>query len=459
MSNRFGKLLFVDLETTGPNPALDQITEIGIVEVSDTGVTRWSSLVNPGVPIPPFIQQLTGIDDDMVAQAPTFPELIEEVQGRLQGGLFIAHNARFDYGFLRQAFKRVGITLRCDVLCTVKLSRKLFPAELKHSLDTLVTRHGLLAQDRHRALADADLLWQFWRKLEATVSREAMDDAVAHQLHRPGLPSHLEPDVLDDLPDAPGVYIFHDENDRPLYIGRATQLRARILAHFHGDRFSHKDMLLARLARHLEWHETAGDIGARLLESRLLRTLKPEHNNPPPSRRIAYAWKQVGPGLQAEDFTVVSTDEVDFATTENLYGPFNSSGKAQAALKALADGMDGTSFSEAAIASLRLTPWPYDGPAGLVETGANGRQDVHVVDRWRYLGTARHEHEIRGIVDRSSGSHGIDGTHGTHDSNDGHTGFDADVYRMLTRALALRKLEVRALSPRTTKPAVWLASS
>jgi DNA polymerase III subunit epsilon len=456
MSNRFGKLLFVDLETTGPNPALDQITEIGIVEVSDTGVTRWSSLVNPGVPIPPFIQQLTGIDDGMVADAPSFPELIGEVQGRLQGGLFIAHNARFDYGFLRQAFKRAGMTLRCDVLCTVKLSRRLFPEELKHSLDTLVTRHGLLAQDRHRALADADLLWQFWRKLEATVPRESMDDAVAHQLQRPGLPTHLEQDVLDDLPDAPGVYVFRDENDKPLYVGRATQLRARILAHFHGDRFSPKDMLLARLAHRLEWHETAGDIGARLLESRLLRALRPGHNNPPPSSRVAYAWQQVGPGVQAENFKVVSTDEVDFATTENLYGPFNSIGKAQAALKALAEGMDGASFSEAAIASLRLIPWPHEGPAGLVETGAHGSKDVHVVDRWRYLGTARHEHEIRGIVEQSSDSTAAQATQAAQGV---HTGFDADIYKMLTRALALGKLEARALPPRTAKPAVWLASS
>lgn len=99
--HRYRRLIFIDLETTGPNPAADFITEIGIVEVTDAGVQRWSTLVNPQVPIPPFIRRLTGIDDDMVRTAPTFEMLAHELQNRLENGLFIAHNARFDYGFLR----------------------------------------------------------------------------------------------------------------------------------------------------------------------------------------------------------------------------------------------------------------------------------------------------------------------------------------------------------------------
>jgi DNA polymerase III subunit epsilon len=450
MSNRFGKLLFVDLETTGPNPALDLITEIGIVEVSEAGVARWSSLVNPGVPIPPFIQQLTGISDDMVADAPFFPELIEEVQQRLNGGLFIAHNARFDYGFLRQAFKRAGISLRCDVLCTVKLSRKLFPSELKHSLDALVARHGLLASARHRALADADLLWQFWRKLEATMPRETIDEAVAHQLHRPGLPTHLEPEILDDLPEAPGIYVFRDDNDKPLYVGRAAQLRSRVLAHFHGDKFSHKDMLLARCARRLEWRETAGDIGARLQEAQLLRVLRPEHNQLANVARVAYAWKRNSgsPGMAVPEFTLVSSDKTDFAGHDELYGPFNSVGKAEMALHALTGARDGAADTgpdsggnEAGMASLRIQAWPYDGPMALVEAGPGGREDLHVVNRWRYLGTAEHDHEAWSFVEQSTGDEC----------------FDADIYKTLTRGLALGKLVARPLAPRKAGTAIRLA--
>lgn len=178
----FDRLIFIDLETTGANAATDRITEIGLIEISAGMPKRWSSLVNPGIPIPGFIQQLTGIDDAMVRDAPTFGQLQEALLRRLTGCLFIAHNARFDHGFLRNAFAECGHRLECDVLCTVKLSRRLFPGESKHNLDTLVERHRLQAEDRHRALADADLLWQLWRKLQAEIPAEVFEQAIRAQL-------------------------------------------------------------------------------------------------------------------------------------------------------------------------------------------------------------------------------------------------------------------------------------
>jgi DNA polymerase-3 subunit epsilon len=182
------KLIFVDLETTGANIALDRITEIGIVEIEANGqMTRWSTLVNPGVAITPFIQQLTGISNEMVRAAPTFESMIDELRERLADGLFIAHNARFDYGFLHHAFARNGHALQTEMLCTVKLSRALFPDEKKHNLDILIERHGLIAEARHRALADADLLWQLWRKLTASCSADAFAQAVSKLRHWPKL--------------------------------------------------------------------------------------------------------------------------------------------------------------------------------------------------------------------------------------------------------------------------------
>ena len=122
-------LAFVDLETTGATATSDRITEIGIVEVDADGTVReWQQLVNPGTRIPPFIEQLTGISNEMVADAPTFESVAAETLRRLEGRLFIAHNARFDYGFLKNEFKRLGIAFRAPVLCTVKLSRTLYPA-------------------------------------------------------------------------------------------------------------------------------------------------------------------------------------------------------------------------------------------------------------------------------------------------------------------------------------------
>lgn len=180
------KLHFVDLETTGANQINDRITEIGIITVDVCGsVEHWSSFVHPGVPIPSFIQQLTGINDDMVADAPSFSVLAEDLKHRLSEGLFIAHNARFDYGFLSQAFLRHDHALQSDMLCTVKLSRALFPEEKKHNLDTLIMRHALVPQARHRALADADLLWQLWRKLTEALPSEVFASTVSKLRQRP----------------------------------------------------------------------------------------------------------------------------------------------------------------------------------------------------------------------------------------------------------------------------------
>lgn len=184
----YEKLIFVDLETTGANLINDRITEIGIVAVHlDGEVERWSSFVNPGRPIPYFIQNLTGISDDMVETAPSFESLAEAVHARLMDGLFIAHNARFDYGFLHHAFARAGHTLQSEMLCTVKLSRALFPEEKRHNLDTLIERHGLVPEARHRALADADLLWQFWGKLANDMPQEALTQAVKKLRQKPNL--------------------------------------------------------------------------------------------------------------------------------------------------------------------------------------------------------------------------------------------------------------------------------
>src|SRR5689334_608375 len=162
---------FIDLETTGTTSTIDRITEIGIVRVHDGElVEEWSSLVNPECPIPEEIQALTGISNAMVRDAPTFSELRREVHERLHDHIFVAHNARFDYGFIKNEFRRVEMPFTADVLCTVRLSRKLYPEAIGHSLDSLIERHHLedaVAGDaasrpgRHSALGDARVLWRF----------------------------------------------------------------------------------------------------------------------------------------------------------------------------------------------------------------------------------------------------------------------------------------------------------
>jgi DNA polymerase-3 subunit epsilon len=191
-------LIILDLETTGMLAAEERITEIGLIEV-DNGefVDSWSQLVNPEKSIPPFIESITGISDAMVRHAPTFAELAPALYARLQGKLLVAHNARFDYGFLRSEFGRVDLAYEARVLCTVKLSRKLFPEQRRHNLDSLIQRHDLSCSARHRALGDAEVLWQFLQKIQAKVDAERVAAALLAQLDAPGMPAGSAPATLE----------------------------------------------------------------------------------------------------------------------------------------------------------------------------------------------------------------------------------------------------------------------
>ncbi|MDD2884663.1 MAG: exonuclease domain-containing protein [Dechloromonas sp.] len=286
------QLAFVDLETTGATAGADRITEIGIVEVdADGSVREWQQLVNPGVTISPFIAQLTGISNAMVAQAPPFAAVAAEVRARLAGRIFLAHNARFDYGFLKAEFARVAEhaapPFRATTICTVKLSRELYPEHKRHSLDALIERHQLRAAARHRALADAQLIHQFWQKIQVDRSAEAIAAALDQQHATPCLPPEIDARVLDQLPEAAGVYLFYGEHlgqvDQPLYVGRCRDIRQHVLSHFVAQPGSERKARLARAVRRIEWQEITDNSQAQWQENTLLRQLRPAYNRPPRS--------------------------------------------------------------------------------------------------------------------------------------------------------------------------------
>lgn len=157
--------VLLDLETTGGNPVHDRITEIAAVRVEQgVEVARWSTLVNPGVPVSGFIERLTGINNAMVAHAPGFSEVAHELLALLDGAVLVAHNVRFDHGFLLNELGRMDVALRVKTLCTVRLSRLLYPQSKGHSLDAIMQRHGLTSAARHRAMGDVEVM-QNWLKL------------------------------------------------------------------------------------------------------------------------------------------------------------------------------------------------------------------------------------------------------------------------------------------------------
>ncbi len=467
-------LVFVDLETTGANTSGDRITEVGIVEVSEHGVSEWSTLVNPQAPISPFIERLTGISDRMVSAAPTFAEIAGPLLERLRGRLFIAHNVRFDYGFLRSEFKRAGLDFRADVLCTVKLSRKLFPQHHKHNLDALVERHQLPVTSRHRALADARAIHAFWCKIQAELPPEAIHSALLELLKPVCLPPGLDASSVEDLPEAHGVYLFYGENDVPLYVGKSSNIRRSALAHFAADRKHPRDALLAEEVRRVEWVETAGDLGAQLTELRLLKALNPAHNSPKKCDQELCAWKLEPAENGGMTVRLVFAEALDFSAEASIYGLFSSKKKASNALREIAvahrlcliqlglerpqkgGGLSSPACSQphcrglcigkeapgqhdirlmSALARLRVQVWPFPGPVGIRETASwGGISEIQLVDRWAYLGSFKSEDEIL----HAPGA---------------RPEFDLDIYRILTHYLKQAKIDIIPMKSGATQPA------
>jgi DNA polymerase-3 subunit epsilon len=275
---------FVDLETTGMRAAADRITEVGIVRVDadpEGGTPRvsdWSTLVNPGEPIPPVIQALTGITDAMVRDAPPFSTIASAIEARIDGCVFVAHNARFDHGFLKHEFARIGRPFSARTLCTVKLSRRLYPDAQGHGLDAVVARHALACGPASRARRYR-AIWSFVQALYREMPAEVIATVVKRILRIPSLPPQLPADILDTLPEAPGVYLFYGDNPMPLYVGKSINLRDRVAAHFCGDWQRETDLRLSQEIRRIEFEETAGEIGALLRESQLIKALLPAHNH------------------------------------------------------------------------------------------------------------------------------------------------------------------------------------
>ena len=222
-------VVILDLETTGGNFQRDRITEIAFLHFWQGEITPVSRLVNPTIPIQAFVSQLTGIDDAMVQDAPLWPELLPDVLPYLRGSLLIAHNSRFDYTFLRQECRRAGVPFAASALCSVQLSRKLNPQFHKHSLESIIERHGLPIDSRHRAMSDVAALAQF---LQLALHEKGAGAWMqfAGQLYSPRLPPpHLPPKVQTALP------LFADDFGISIWRNAAGEV-LNILPHEHAYR-------------------------------------------------------------------------------------------------------------------------------------------------------------------------------------------------------------------------------
>lgn len=458
--------VLLDLETTGATPIRDRITEIALIRFEHgLEVDRWQTLINPGVTIPPFIQNLTGITDAMVQDAPTFDQVGHKLQQYLNGAVLAAHNARFDHGFLKSEYKRMGTTLRQKVICTVKLSRKLYPQHLGHGLDAIMNRHGLTCTVRHRAMGDVEVLVAYLAAAQQELGADHVAHVASELMRGPCLPAGLDAALLDDLPDCPGVYIFYGENNLPLYIGKSINLRSRVMSHFSSDHASNKDMRIGQEIKHVAWVETAGELGALLLESKLIKERQPIHNRRLRKTRQLCAWRLSKTPDAIPFIKLVREDDIDPTSLGQLFGIYRSKRQAIEALRGMAEhhalcpkalGLEsgnGPCFAyqlrrckgvcageesvemhylrlQLALSAHHLKAWPYTGRIGIREYDAvTHLTQIHVFEHWCHLGTVESETEwYEALQHRSSPV------------------FDLDTYKLLLKELIQRQPDIITVS-------------
>ncbi|MET0355131.1 MAG: exonuclease domain-containing protein [Cellvibrio sp.] len=446
--------VIVDIETTGGNVTYDRITEIGIIEVTEEGVKEWSTLINPRIKIPDAIQRITGITNSMVATAPYFEQVAKEIILRLQGKLFIAHNVRFDYGFIRNEFARLAYAFKARLMCTVKFSRSLYAECNGHSLEKIIARHQIYVTHRHRALDDARATYKFITIAEEEQGEEKVRAAIKGQYRKESLPAGFNPELLDGLPNTPGVYYFWGENKELLYVGKSVSIRKRVMSHFTSDHKSAKEMKICQQTRNITYEKTAGELSALILESRRVKEQQPLYNRR--LRRVStfysiYLEEGADCVLKPKIFSISEMP----CERKKLYGLFSSNKKAVEAIQSLSDefklcyqvsGLERPASRACsshqlkkcsgycvgkqpavihnikmleAFSGLALKTWPYKSPVALIEKSQHDDTEQHlVIDNWCILGIGNSALDYKEILNSRPNPQ-----------------IDKDIYRYLVKAI------------------------
>lgn len=421
-------LSFVDIETTGLSSTHNRIIELGVIRVDNEEITKeFTSLINPGTNrIDPFIQEMTGITYEELENAPSFYDIKDEIREILDGSIFVAHNVRFDYGFLRNEFKRVGVKYSSKHFCSVKLARILYPTLPRYGLDKIIENFDLKIKNRHRAYDDAKVVFDFYNLSKENIDEKKFETAVSTVLKKTTLPVSISPKIISNLPEAPGVYIFYGNSGMPLYIGKSINIKERVLSHFSNDFNNPTDMKIYQQAIDIESIETAGELGALLLESKLIKEKQPLFNRKlRDSRNMQILLKKV----DRNGFNSLEIKELrnlEISQINNLLGVFKSlkmlkeyvyeiskSNKLCPKLLNLKKGKGSCFYYHLGICkgacigkensirynlrfdegfySKKVKPWKFDGAIGIKEVGSFS--ELHLVDNWCYLGSFKSDFE------------------------------------------------------------------
>lgn len=269
----------VDVETTGMSFRRDRVIEVAAIRVENNRIVKsFASLIDPQTELPQFVTKLTGIHRSELTKAPTFYDVADELQRIMEGAVFVAHNVRFDMGFLKNEFKRFNKAFNPRMLCTLKLSKALYPDVRGHRLQDLIDRCSIKTATRHRAKDDALVMWRFIQHIQNSFPAEQIEQAAKQQFKSPALPKDISSEMIKYLPKEPGVYIFQDDARNPLYIGMSRNIKKRVLSHFGDDHNSEAEFKISQQIGHIETIVAAGELEAQLLESRLIKDLQPLYN-------------------------------------------------------------------------------------------------------------------------------------------------------------------------------------
>jgi DNA polymerase III subunit epsilon len=269
----------VDIETTGGYASGNNITEIAIFRFDGKEVIgSYHTLINPQQPIPAFITSLTGITTEMVEGAPTFREVAQDILDFTEGCIFVAHNVNFDFTFLKQAFKALDIVFERKKLCTVRLSRKIFPHLPSYSLGNLCGSLAVPITDRHRAKGDAEATVKVLKLLLENDKEQFIDKSLHRHSKETLLPAHLPREQFDALPEEPGVYYFHDHKGKVIYVGKAVNIKKRIISHFSGKQNSQQSQRFMNEIHGVSFERCGSELIALLLESHEIKKHWPAYN-------------------------------------------------------------------------------------------------------------------------------------------------------------------------------------
>lgn len=269
----------VDIETTGGHASGNGITEIAIyIHDGREVIQRYETLVDPLQDIPVYITALTGIDNDMVRRSPSFSSIAQQVYELLKGRVFVAHNVNFDYSFVKHQLQGAGYEYSAPKLCTVRLSRTCWSGLQSYSLGKLCRSLEIPLTNQHRAGGDTAATAILFSKILGVDGGKHVVDMLKKQKSEQKLPPHLPKNAIDALPSGPGVYYFKDQKGKVIYVGKAVDIKKRVLSHFTGHNPNPQRQHFLREIHSVDFERCGTELMALLLEAVEIKRLWPSYN-------------------------------------------------------------------------------------------------------------------------------------------------------------------------------------